>query len=199
MPHTISWSFFLATRAILYPTTEKNHPVSRCKYWATCSSVRSHRLLIRTACCALLRSFIHLLNHSFPSSWESEWFDVSKRPGFVSQRSGLVIPRDIRWKAVSERISYLLLICVLELWSRTAKCPSKLWARKMKNPDLSTGPLARSLAHWLDPLTHYLAPHCSLCSPAMLSSLVCLLVRPLNPELSGKWVINAGLLACSGP
>ena len=30
--HTISWSFFLVTRAILYPTTEKNHPVTLCSF-----------------------------------------------------------------------------------------------------------------------------------------------------------------------
>ena len=46
-----------------------------------------------------------------------------------------------------------------------------LWARSTKNPDVSTGPLARPFARSLAPLTRSLAPHCSLCSRALLRSL----------------------------
>ena len=107
--------------------------------------------------------------------------------------------RGICSKAFSESISYFPLIRVLKLWSRTAKCPSTLWARIIKNPDVRTGLLGRSFACWLAPFTYYLAPHCSLNLRAMLSSLACSLAQPLNPELVGKWVMNAGLSGCSGP
>ena len=46
-----------------------------------------------------------------------------------------------------------------------------LWARSTKNPDKSTGPLARSFACSLTPLTRLLAPPCLLCSRA--HSLTC--------------------------
>ena len=36
-----------------------------------------------------------------------------------------------------------------------------LWSRITKNPDVSTGPLARPFACSLAPLTHLLALHCS--------------------------------------
>ena len=48
-----------------------------------------------------------------------------------------------------------------------------LWARIIKNPDESTGPLARPFARSLAPLTRSLAPDCSLCSRPPLRSLVC--------------------------
>ena len=41
-----------------------------------------------------------------------------------------------------------------------------------KNPDVSTGPLARLFVRSLTPLTHSLAPFCSLCSRAPLRSFV---------------------------
>ena len=47
-----------------------------------------------------------------------------------------------------------------------------LWARSTKNPDCSTGPLARPFARSLAPLTRSLAPDCSLCSRPPLRSLV---------------------------
>ena len=43
------------------------------------------------------------------------------------------------------------------------------WARIIKNPDYSTGPLARLFAYLLAPLSHLLAP---ACSRAPLRSLV---------------------------
>ena len=43
----------------------------------------------------------------------------------------------------------------------------------IKNPDVSTGPLARPFTCSLAPLTSLLAPHCSLRSRAPLCSLVC--------------------------
>ena len=45
------------------------------------------------------------------------------------------------------------------------------WARSTKNPDVSTGPLARPFARSLAPLTRSLAPHYSLRSRAPLRSL----------------------------
>ena len=50
------------------------------------------------------------------------------------------------------------------LWSSLA-----LWARSTKNPDESTGPLARPFAHSLTLLTRLLAPPCSLCLRAPLT------------------------------
>ena len=53
-----------------------------------------------------------------------------------------------------------------------------LWARSTKNPDVSTGPLARPFAHSLAPLTRSLATRCSLRSRAPLRSL---------PSLPRSW------------
>ena len=47
-----------------------------------------------------------------------------------------------------------------------------LWSRTAKNPDESTGPLARPFARSLAPLTRSLAPDCSLRSRPPLRSLV---------------------------
>ena len=47
-----------------------------------------------------------------------------------------------------------------------------LWSGTNKNRDVSTGPLARSFARSLAPLTHSLAPDCSLRSRPPLRSLV---------------------------
>ena len=44
-----------------------------------------------------------------------------------------------------------------------ARFRGALWFKTTKNPDVSTGPLARLFACSLAPLTHLLAPHCSLC------------------------------------
>ena len=71
----------------------QNNQETSCKYWATCSSIRLHRSLIRllrpacfarALCCAHLLA--HSLAHSMPSSWECEWLNVSKWRGFVPQR-----------------------------------------------------------------------------------------------------------------
>ena len=51
--------------------------------------------------------------------------------------------------------------------------PIALWSGTNKNRDVSTGPLARSFAHSIEPLTRSLAPDCSLCSRPPLRSLVC--------------------------
>ena len=55
-----------------------------------------------------------------------------------------------------------------------------LWSKTTKNPDASTGPLARLFACLLGLLILLLAPHCSLRS--------CTLLRSLTPELVGKWM-----------
>ena len=47
-----------------------------------------------------------------------------------------------------------------------------LWSGTNKNRDVSTGPLARPFARSLAPLTHSLAPDCSLHSRPPLRSLV---------------------------
>ena len=47
------------------------------------------------------------------------------------------------------------------------------WARIIKNPVVSTGPLPRPFTLSLAPLTRLLAPPCLLCSRAPLRSLVC--------------------------
>ena len=49
---------------------------------------------------------------------------------------------------------------------------SALWARIIKNPDVSTGPLAHPFACSLALLTHLLVLHCSLRLRALLRSLV---------------------------
>ena len=59
------------------------------------------------------------------------------------------------------------------------------WARIIKNPDESTGPLARPFARSLLPLTRLLAPDCSLCSRPPLRSLVCLLAHFANSQARG--------------
>ena len=69
-----------------------------------------------------------------------------------------------------------------------------LQSRIAKNPDVNTGPLARpfarllvhSFARLLTPLTHLLAPNCSLCSRGMLRSLLCLLAHSPTLEFMGK-------------
>ena len=55
-----------------------------------------------------------------------------------------------------------------------------------ENPDVSTGPLARPFARSLAPLTHSLAPYCSLRSRAPLRSFVRSLAHSLTPELVGE-------------
>ena len=50
----------------------------------------------------------------------------------------------------------------------------------------STGSFAPPLARSLAPLTHSLAPHCSLRSRAPLRPFVCSLAHSLAPELIGK-------------
>ena len=63
---------------------------------------------------------------------------------------------------------------------------SALWSGTNKNRDVSTGPLARPLARSLAPLTHSLAPHCSLHSRAPLRSLVLSLAYFAHSLARGK-------------
>ena len=56
-----------------------------------------------------------------------------------------------------------------------------LWARTIKNPDESTGPLACPFAHSLTPLTRLLAPQRLLCLRALLRSLICSLAHFAHP------------------
>ena len=66
-----------------------------------------------------------------------------------------------------------------------------LWSRTTKNPDKSTGPLARPLAHSFILLTPSLAPPCSLCLRTMLRSLIHLLANLLPSSWeSGCWDIK---------
>ena len=108
---------WLSTIPLHYGLEKKE---SRCKYWATRSSVCSHCSLPRTthslACSALLalfarsagrtRSLPHSLR-SLPHSWESE---------LLLSQNDLVLSH------------------------------SALWARTTKNTDCSTGPVARPFA-----------------------------------------------------
>ena len=55
-----------------------------------------------------------------------------------------------------------------------------LWSGTNKNQDISTGPFARPFARSLAPLTHSLAPDCSLCSCPPLRSLTRSLARSLR-------------------
>ena len=57
-------------------------------------------------------------------------------------------------------------------FTRQPPSPKPLWSRILKNPEVSTGPLARPFARSLAPLTHLLAPDCSLRSRPPLRSLV---------------------------
>ena len=61
-----------------------------------------------------------------------------------------------------------------------------LWSGTNKNRDVSTGPLARTFARSLAPLTHLLAPDCSLCSRPPLRSLACLLAYFAHSLARGK-------------
>ena len=65
-----------------------------------------------------------------------------------------------------------------------------LWSRTSKNPDVSTGLLTLSFTPSLAPLTHWLAPPCSLCSGVPLRSFVHSLPFSLTPELVGKRMIR---------
>ena len=58
-----------------------------------------------------------------------------------------------------------------------------LWSRKIKNPDLSSGPLVLPFAHLFAPFTRLLAAPCSLCSRAPLHSLVRSFARSLTSSL----------------
>ena len=65
-----------------------------------------------------------------------------------------------------------------------------LWSRTSKNPDVSTGLLTLSFTPSLAPLTHWLAPPCSLCSGVPPRSFVHSLPFSLTPELVGKRMIR---------
>ena len=67
-----------------------------------------------------------------------------------------------------------------------AKSYIALWTITAKNTDWSTGPLARPFARSLAPLTHSLAPDCSLCLRPPLRSLVCSLAHFAHSLARGK-------------
>ena len=71
-----------------------------------------------------------------------------------------------------------------------ARNTSTQWFRTAKNWDVSTGPITRLLA----PLTHLLAPHCSLCLCSLLCSFVPSLAHSLIPELVEKSMSQNGLV-----
>ena len=68
---------------------------------------------------------------------------------------------------------------------------NSLWARIVKNPDCSTGPLARLFTHSLAPLTWLFALHYSLRSRAPLRSLT-----SLTPSLVRQWMIRWLSILC---
>ena len=74
-----------------------------------------------------------------------------------------------------------------------------LWSRSTKNPNGSTGPLARPHARLLAPFIHSLDSHCSLRSRALLRSFVRTLFHSLTSKLMAKRMINDGTLGCSRP
>ena len=61
-----------------------------------------------------------------------------------------------------------------------------LWSGTNKNQDISTGPFARPFARSLAPLTHSLAPDCSLCSCPPLRSLLRSLAHSAHSLARGK-------------
>ena len=76
-------------------TVRQNSQESGRKYWTTRSFVHSLAPLTHLLARSLIR-FAHALCYtqiilSLPSSWESEWFVVSKRPGFAPRCEGLSI------------------------------------------------------------------------------------------------------------
>ena len=62
-----------------------------------------------------------------------------------------------------------------------------LWARIVKNPDYSTGPLTHPFTCSLAPLTLSLAPHYSLCSRPILLSLTSLLAHSFICGTVNDW------------
>ena len=73
------------------------------------------------------------------------------------------------------------------VWPR--KWPAHVqWFGTAKNWDKSTGPRALPFAHLLAPLTHFLAPHCSLRSSAPLRLSVCSLTHSLLSSGKSQWL-----------
>ena len=72
------------------------------------------------------------------------------------------------------------------LQDHAAETTSAQWGRTAKNWDVNTGPLARPFARSLAPLTHSLAPDCSLRSRPPLHSLVRLLAHFAHSLARGK-------------
>ena len=73
------------------------------------------------------------------------------------------------------------------------------WIKTAKNWDGSTGPIARSFARSLAPITYSLAPHCSLCSRAPLRSFVRSFVHSLTPKLVGNMGFDVGFNVSKRP
>ena len=71
-------------------------------------------------------------------------------------------------------------------WSRAMPDNVALWFETNKNREVSTGPFARPFARWVAPLTHLLAPDCSLCSHPPLRSLVRSLAHFAHSLARGK-------------
>ena len=75
------------------------------------------------------------------------------------------------------------IIFPMRFWSTQYFFGRAQWARSVKNPDVSTGPLARPFTHSLAPLSCSLAPPRSLRSRVPLRSLVCSFARLLACSL----------------
>ena len=94
------------------------------------------------------------------------------------------------WCSLTYRFQFDDISKQLRLGSSSNKA---LWARSTKNSDKSTGPLTCPFAGWLAPLTHSLAPPCSLYLRIPLRSLFRLL-RSLPHSWESK--LSDGYFLC---
>ena len=90
---------------------------------------------------------------------------------------------------------------LVHLWpclaTQMARTCTVVWTTK--NWDKGTGPRALPFAHLLAPLTHFLAPHCSLRSSAPLRLSVCSLTHSLTPEFWENSIIRCLKMIWFGP
>ena len=84
------------------------------------------------------------------------------------------------------RISKRLCPSVRASIRRSVRPSVSLWSGTTKNKDVGTGPLACLFGRSLAPLTHSLAPPCSLCSCAPLRSFICSLAHFAHSQARGK-------------
>ena len=75
---------------------------------------------------------------------------------------------DLTWKREKRQKWSILIDVQKDMGEKIA-----LWFRTALNRDVSNGQLACPIVRSLVPLTYLLAPHCSLCSRALLRSFIC--------------------------